>query len=210
MNADEVVSVELWRGYVTGCFYARPADRDAAIAVSPAFRILRLPWESRVPLERHRSALGAFAVLGKMLVETGWHPVAGRTGARWYQRSFSRKRPGAFTPPRPPRVVRRAPADTNGRPVDPPPDDVTNGHPADSVAGEIVTALSSGPLASSELYSRVGRSAPVVRAVRTELEQAGLVQKASPPPGRSRRATYWKLSRGRADSGRTRSRDHAG
>ena len=90
------------------------------------------------------------------------------------------------------RLVALEPRKPNGMHV------LLNGRP-NAVRREIVTALSHGPLASSELCREVGRSSDVVRAARRELEHAGLVQKTSPPLGRSRRATYWQLSLGVAD-----------
>ena len=173
LRVDEVVSVDLWRGYVTACFYARRPDSDLAIAVSPSFRILRPPWKKEIPLADDRRAVDALSELEQTLIEAGWQPVGGRPDAPWYQLSFGR---------------------THGSRGGPWVDEMVNGHSPGSVAAEIVTALRTGPLASSELGSRVGRSSVVVRAAREELERAGLVKRASPPPGRSRRATYWKLS----------------
>lgn len=184
---DEVVSVALWRGYVTGRFYARPADRDVALALSPSFRIARWPWEERVSLERNRDAAGALAALQNGLVAAGWERSAD-VGSRWYERSFRRPVWNGVTPLAHTvngvhlHVAERAP-----EPV--------NGHASGAVAREVVEALQAGPLTSHELCSRVGRSSGTVRVARRELEVAGLVQKAAPPAGRSRRAIYWQLSR---------------
>jgi len=201
--ADEVVSVALWRGYLMGCFYARPADRDVAVALSPSFRIVRLPWESHVSLERNRTAVGALDALQKTLREAGWQRVSAGTGSRWYQLAFCQPRRGGLFTPRPRRAngarfyaadrVRDAQADTPDL-AEPTVDEPTNGHAAGAVAREIVAALRDGPLASNELCRRVGRPSGVVRVARRELELAGLVQKAVPPAGRSRRPTYWQLS----------------
>ena len=190
---DEVLSVALWRGYVTGQFYARPADRDVAVARSPSFRIVRWPWESPVALDRNPDAVGALEALQEALVEAGWERSSADAGSRWYQLSFRQALRRGFLTPRPPKVngARFHVAEPAAPTVDGPP---TNGHAPGGVAGAIVAALESGPLASSELSSRVGRPSRVVRVARRELELAGLVQQAAPPAGRSRRATYWQLS----------------
>jgi hypothetical protein len=175
LMGDEVVSIALWRGYVMGRFYARPAARDVAVAVSPSFRIARWPWERRVSLDRDPRATGALDALERALTEAGWQRIFPNTGSRWYQVSFLE------------------PAGRNGngaRPVAEP----ANGHAVGTLAGEVVAALQGGPLTSSELCIRVGRPSGVVRVARRELERAGQVQKATPPAGRSRRAIYWQLS----------------
>jgi DNA-binding transcriptional ArsR family regulator len=183
-TGEEVVSVALWRGYVKGCFWARAAGSDVAVAVSPSFRIVRLPWEKPVPLDRDANVLSALVALEKTLKEGGWQRVSGSMDSQWFELSF--RQPLGSS------VVALEPRKANGMHV------FANGRPG-PVRREIVAALSHGPLASGELCRRVGRSSDAVRAARRELEQAGLVQKTSPPLGRSRRATYWQLSWGRAD-----------
>jgi hypothetical protein len=190
---DEVVSVALWRGYVTGRFYARSADRNVALALSPSFRIVRWPWESRVSLSRNQDAVDALDELQQGLIKAGWERSSAKAGSRWYQLSFRQPLRGGSLTPRPHKangtrihVAERAAPAVEERP--------SNGHAAGAVAGAIVAALESGPLASSELSRRVGRPSGVVRMARRELEVAGLVQKAAPPPGGSKRATYWTLS----------------
>ena len=188
---DEVLSVALWRGYVMGRFYARSADSDGAVAVSPAFRMVRWPWEERVSLRRDPDALGALDALRKTLNDAGWQRTPARVGARWYELSF-RNSPLSLHVAEPAEPAERA---ERAEPaVDWPPAN-GNGHAVGAVAGEIVAALQAGPLASGELCSRIGRPSGIVRGARRELEVAGLVQKAAPPAGRSRRATYWQLSR---------------
>lgn len=204
LDAFEHVSVALWRGYVTGCFYARPGDVDVAVVVSPSFRILRLPWQKRVPLDQNPDAVGALSELERTLIARGWQRIPGLPSSRWYQLWFGR-------PPRDsdlialPAGAAEGIASRPGRPGDagtdvaahlavPPAGGPSNGHPRNVVGREIVAALSHGPLASSELCRRIGRSPTLVRAARGELELAGLIRQASPPPGRSRRATYWELT----------------
>lgn len=184
---DEVVSVALWRGYVTGRFYARSAGRDVAVALSPSFRIVSWPWEGRVSLSRNQEAVGALDALQQELIEAGWERSSADAGSRWYQLSFRQPQQRGVLTPRPHKA--------NGTRIHVA-EPQTSGHAASGVAGAIVAALESGPLASSELSSRVGRPSGVVRVARRELEVAGLVQKAAPPAGRSKRATYWKLSAG--------------
>jgi hypothetical protein len=177
LMGDEVVTVALWRGYVVGRFYARPADRDVAVAVSPSFRIVRWPWERRVSLDRDPDATAALEALQNALTEAGWQRIStgNGSGSRWYHGSFLR------------------PAGRNGNGVRPVPEPA-NGHAVGALAGEVVAALQAGPLTSSELCIRVGRPSGVVRVARRELERAGQVQRAAPPAGRSRRAIYWQLS----------------
>jgi hypothetical protein len=202
--ADEVVSVALWRGYVTGCFYARPADRDVAVAQSPTFRISRWPWQRPTSVERDQTAAGALDALQKALVDAGWQRMSGGAGARWYQLSFRKPVRDGLLTPRPREVdvarlhvaepVREAPAEVPDH-VEATVAEPANGHTSAQVAEEIVAALQAGPLASHELCSRVGRHSGIVRIARRELEHAGLVRRAPTPAGRSKRAIYWQLSR---------------
>ncbi len=182
---DEVVSVAFWRGYVTGRFYAHPVDRDVAVAQSPSFRVARLPWEKRIALDRNPAAASALDALQKALIEAGWQQVSVGSGSCWFQLSFRRPLRSGFLTPLP-----RSAVDLAEAPVGEP----ANGHAAGAIAGQIIAVLEEGPLASNELCRRVGRSSRVVRVARTELELAGLVRKAAPPAGRSKRATYWQLS----------------
>jgi len=175
---DEVVSVELWRGYVMGHFYARSADTNAAVAVSPPFRMVRWPWEERISLKRDPTAVSALDALQKTLVEAGWQRISRRKGTRWYELSFSNS-------PRNLHVAERVPT------VEKPANEIAVG----AVAREVVAALQAGPLSSGELCNRIGRPSGAVRVARRELEKAGLVQKAPTPAGRSRRAIYWQLPR---------------
>jgi hypothetical protein len=202
---DDVVSVELWRGYVMGRFYARRADSDVAVAVSPCFRIAKWPWEERVSLKRDQTVISALAALKTTLVEAGWQRISDDAGAHWYQLSFRHPlQSGSLATP--------ARQTSNGRihlaerirdahtdiphlvepTIDRP---AANGHAVGEVSEEIVAALQAGPLTSSELCGQVGRSSGAVRIARRELELAGLVRRAAPPAGRSRRAIYWQLSR---------------
>lgn len=202
--ADEVVSVALWRGYVTGCFYARPADRDVAVALSPSFRISRWPWQRRTSLERDQTAASALNALQKVLLEDGWQRTSSDAGSRWYQLSFRKTLRDGFLTPRPRKAdvarlhvaepVRGAPAGAPDH-VEATVDESANGHASSPVADEIVAALRAGPLASHELCSRVGRPSGIVRIVRRDLEHAGLVRKAPTPAGGSKRAIYWQLTR---------------
>jgi hypothetical protein len=199
---DDILSVALWRGYVTGRFYARPAEHDVAVVLSPSFRIASLPWESSVPLDQNEKAVGAFDALVNMLAEAGWERRSADVGSPWYRQTFRRPPPGSPTPrsrkangsrihiaedSRDPRAAITHVAEPRlARP--------SNGHATDVVARKIIAALRSGTLTSSELCSRISHSTGVVRVARRELELAGLVQKAARPAGGSKRAIYWQLS----------------
>src|ERR1700748_325129 len=125
---DEVVSVALWRGYVTGRFYARSADRDVAVALSPSFRIVRWPWESRVSLSQNQQAVGALDELQQGLIEAGWERSSAKAGSRWYQLSFRQPlRRGFLTPPHKANGTRIHVAEPRA-----------NGHAAGAVAGAAV------------------------------------------------------------------------
>lgn len=102
----EQISVRLWRGYVTGLFYARPVDSDVALFASPAFRTLQFPRARQSSLaERSRAALDA---LVEELTANGWQPEEQRAGAAWYELEFIRP------PKRPRRPARPKGATVNG------------------------------------------------------------------------------------------------
>jgi hypothetical protein len=215
---DDTLSVALWRGYVTGRFYARPADRDVAVALSPSFRIASLPWETRVPLDQNPSALHALDALRETLAEAGWQHIPAGAGSRWYQLAFGPAPRSGLRPARSQNAngvrihvaerVREARTDISEVPQ-PTLAKLGNGHGPDAVARKIVAALRTGPLTSSELCSRISHSSGAVRIARRELEVAGLVQKAARPAGGSKRAIYWQLSRTESGDGQPRDGERA-
>jgi hypothetical protein len=199
------VRIALWRGYVSACFYARPPDADFAIAISPSFRILRLPWEQRVPLHEHPGAVDSLRVLEQKLHDQGWQRIGFPAEHAWYELSFSRSAPtdtAVRSTPQPAGATVSAIHGTVGTSHIPPLRSPTapNGTAdqarpllENEISREIIAVLQHGPVTTSELCRRVGRSTNATRTARRELEVAGLVRRASPPPGGSTRASYWEL-----------------
>jgi hypothetical protein len=81
-------TVALWRGYVSGCFYARPPETDVALFVSPSFRIVRLPWRPEVPLHEDPAVIGALKTLEETLVAQGWQRTRRAPRSGWYELRF--------------------------------------------------------------------------------------------------------------------------
>ena len=89
-TTQERIVIALWQGYVSSCFYARPPEADVALAVSPAFRSLRLPWERRRPLGEQPRAVRSLRALEGRLEDEGWEPVHGPARGPWYALRFRR------------------------------------------------------------------------------------------------------------------------
>jgi hypothetical protein len=94
------ITIALWRGYVSACFYARGRGSDAALEVSPDFRTLRLPWERRRALEDDPGALAALATLENRLLAQGWQVRGREAGGPWYALVFTRAPRETLEPPR--------------------------------------------------------------------------------------------------------------
>jgi hypothetical protein len=89
-RTHERVTIALWRGYVSGCFYARPPDADTALCLSPPFRTVRLPWERRNLLHEQPRAVDALRALEERLVAAGWQRRRRAPSSAWYELRFSR------------------------------------------------------------------------------------------------------------------------
>ena len=63
--------IVLWRGYIAGRFYARPADGEEVVRLSPSFPIWSLPWQKRKPIDEDADALAALARLEADLLGQG-------------------------------------------------------------------------------------------------------------------------------------------
>ena len=202
----EQITVALWRGYFSGCFYARPPEDDVAVAVSPPFRVFRLPWKEWTALHENPGAVDALRLLEGQLSDEGWQRTGPSRGGAWYERQFRRTTPvecAGATRPRPDRGVISPihPSDPAPRPS--PPRQDGGGLPENEIRDAIVEALHDTRLATSELCRRVGRHPSAVRAARRRLEAAGLVRRVPPPPGVSTRAAYWELVREHGRGGGT-------
>lgn len=71
-RTDEVVVV-LWKGYVTGQFYAFRAPGVEPFLCSRPFRTWRPPWQPKVPLEESPLAAAALEELTAELSRRGWY-----------------------------------------------------------------------------------------------------------------------------------------
>jgi hypothetical protein len=118
-HKQEHISIGLWRGYVTGLFYARPVASDVALSTSPPFRRLRLPWER--PSAFAEPGRAALDVLVEELTASGWQMEEQQAGAAWYALEFIR-------PPKRSRPRRQKPSSVGenaqrvaGRPLTGPP-----------------------------------------------------------------------------------------
>ena len=88
--ADQVdrCTIELWRGYVSALFYARPVERDVALQLSPPFRIWRLPSRRPVPLSDNLAAKASLLELEEILAAKGWKRTRSEPGTEWYELQF--------------------------------------------------------------------------------------------------------------------------
>jgi hypothetical protein len=116
---EEQCVVALWRGYVDGCFYARPPDADIALAVSPSFRIFRFPGSRRLSLEEDPAATGSLRVLEERLAAEGWQRMRGGPSSAWYGLSFRKPARTARREDRRERMVASADGRHNGSAKEP-------------------------------------------------------------------------------------------
>jgi len=79
--------VRLWRGYVSGQFYASRVGSDEAFLCSAPFRIWRPPWQPKLRLEESPEAVVALEWVVAELRRRGWTET-GSDG--WAERTFSR------------------------------------------------------------------------------------------------------------------------
>ena len=79
--------VRLWRGYVSGQFYASRSGSGEAFLCSAPFRIWRPPWQPKLRLDESAEALAALEWVVAELRRRGWI----ETGSEcWAERTFSR------------------------------------------------------------------------------------------------------------------------
>lgn len=88
--------VRLWRGYVSGQFYASRTGSSEAFLCSAPFRIWRPPWQPKLRLDESAEALAALEWVVAELRRRGWSET-GSDG--WAERTFSRA--GVPDPPSP-------------------------------------------------------------------------------------------------------------
>jgi hypothetical protein len=86
----ERLSIGVWRGYVSACFYARTLGTNDVIRVSPTFRTGWLPWRPRLPLPQTPQAFEALRALEASLLAEGWERCAHEPDAKWHECEFRR------------------------------------------------------------------------------------------------------------------------
>lgn len=79
--------VRLWRGYVSGQFYASRSGSNEAFLCSATFRIWRPPWQPKLRLEESIEAAAALEWVVAELNRRGWTET-GSDG--WAERTFGR------------------------------------------------------------------------------------------------------------------------
>jgi len=88
--------VKLWRGYVSGQFYASRSGSDEAFLCSAPFRIWRPPWQPKQRLEESAEAVAALQWVVAELHRRGWTETESNG---WAERTFSRaEEPGPPSP----------------------------------------------------------------------------------------------------------------
>jgi hypothetical protein len=131
VSTDGRCLIELWRGYVSACFYARPEEQDVALCVSPPFRRMRMPWRRPVPLDRDPAAAESLETLVEQLVAAGWQRSVPRPHAPWYQLRFER-------------TTAQSPREPHGEPEDTGRATAQTAAPRESVSAPRVRALDAG------------------------------------------------------------------
>jgi len=96
VRGEERCRVALWRGYVSGQFYARPQEHDVALWVSPSFRTWRWPWRRRGRLEDNPAVLSALRALEAQLMGEGWQRMRRAPGSAWYELRFRQAAPHRY------------------------------------------------------------------------------------------------------------------
>jgi hypothetical protein len=86
----ERLSVDVRRGYVSTCFFARRLGTGEVVHVSPTFRAVRFPWAPRLPLETTPKAVAALRELESSLLAEGWERCGHEPDAKWHECEFRR------------------------------------------------------------------------------------------------------------------------